>query len=115
MQQEYHDKNNNNGDDDNNNVTDADAPIVLFLKRQHSAKRSRAVSLAFGWGCWLALASTCSTCLTLQRKIADQTHFRGLLRQGQQQYREGTNNNTDHKKNDSSADKSNRQPFARTV
>ena len=33
---EYHGKNNNNGDDDDDdNVTDADAPIVLYLKRQH--------------------------------------------------------------------------------
>jgi hypothetical protein len=40
---EYHGKNNNNGDDDDINVTDADASIVMYLKRQHSAKRSRVV------------------------------------------------------------------------
>ena len=37
---EGHD-NNNNSDDDDDNVTDADAPTVLYLKRQRSAKRSR--------------------------------------------------------------------------
>ena len=89
-------------------TTDADAPIVLYLKRQHSAKRSRAV-VARVW--LVALAGTCQHVQHLHDIATKDSRPEALqrtvsqLRQGQQQYREGTNNNTDHKKNDSSAEK----------
>ncbi len=86
------------GDDDNNNVTDADAPIVLYLKRQHSAKRSRAVVTRV----WLvALAGTCQHVQHLHDIATKDSRPEALqrtvsqLRQGHQRYREGTNNSTE--------------------
>ena len=77
------------------------------------------MSLAFGWWRWLALASTCSTCMTLQRKIADQKHFRGLFhnsdRGSNNTAKETTTTTQTAMTNDSSADTESMQPLTRTV
>ena len=84
-------------------TTDADAPIVLYLKRQHSAKRSRAV-VARVW--LVALAGTCQHAQHLHDIATKDSRPEALqrtvsqLRQGQQQYREGNNNNNNTDRND---------------